>query len=459
MASQPAGQAGFGRHRERLARLRAEDDDSCQLCNEGPCSTAATSAQPCRQSGTCKCHGKCDRPHFLWSHNAGNSSLTAFSLVLHKSCPVVHSNNLPSFVAQSARRRAQGGAHLHGRFLGGQRRPATSRLGRGGRRRFGELQVSGLRGSAKRRAAWADLARWRGLRCCYGSHHGPAHAAHRLRRNHWAKVQGLGSTCLEQACWLPTTRSGQSRSRVTPHSATWRLGALPTFLKRGNDFADAFAKKGADTQVCFSGCQDSCGLCFLGQASATMGGRGPRLERLHGCHDKSEDTAPAGEDQAQAQGERGAGFRSGERLAFSRRSVTLFARQSSRPTHVQRAQLAVGASFRSWEQSVAQTRHHLRQIWGSVLGTCGRAVSQPPGASWRAVIAAQLEVLGVSKQTPSWLDSGGRSTTIPGRGNNAGGTTGILRGGTGSNRGGADRTKEATCCPAGSGAGTLGALV
>ena len=32
--------------------------------------------------------------------------------------------------------------------------------------------------------------------------------------------------------WLPTTRSELSRSRGTPHSATWRLGCLPTVSKK-----------------------------------------------------------------------------------------------------------------------------------------------------------------------------------------------------------------------------------
>ena len=48
------------------------------------------------------------------------------------------------------------------------------------------------------------------------------------------------------------------------------------------------------------------------------------------------------------------------------------------------------------------------------------------------IAASQIEVWAVSKQTLSWLDSGGRSTTIPGRGDKAGGATGILRGGIGS---------------------------
>ena len=51
-------------------------------------------------------------------------------------------------------------------------------------RRCGESQDSCSRGSPERCAAGTDLARGRGLRCCRSHHHGPAHAAHRLRRHH-----------------------------------------------------------------------------------------------------------------------------------------------------------------------------------------------------------------------------------------------------------------------------------
>ena len=47
--------------------------------------------------------------------------------------------------------------------------------------------------------------------------------------------------------WFPSTRSRQSRSSATPHSATWRRGALPTCSKGGNDCADTFARKETDT--------------------------------------------------------------------------------------------------------------------------------------------------------------------------------------------------------------------
>ena len=130
----------------------------------------------------------------------------------------------------------------------------------------------------------------------------------------------------------------------------------------------------------------------------------------------------------------------------------------ARPTHVQRAQLAGGTSFRFWGLGVGPCHHLLRQMWSGVQGTSGRAVPQLQRISWRSNIAApQIEVLAVSKQTLPWLDGGARASAHPGRGNNFGGAAGILQGGSGPNRHGALHTQDATCCPAGSGTGTLGA--
>ena len=55
---------------------------------------------------------------------------------------------MPSFVAQSASRRAPGGAHFHGRLFFGQWSSATNRFGSGGGR---QPQIRSLRGSAVRR--------------------------------------------------------------------------------------------------------------------------------------------------------------------------------------------------------------------------------------------------------------------------------------------------------------------
>ena len=140
-----------------------------------------------------------------------------------------------------------------------------------------------------------------------------------------------------------------------------------------------------------------------------MGGRGQRLaqvqesERHQSCRAKSEDTASAGEDQAQAQGERGAGFKSGVRLAFSHLAHTLLARQSSRPTHVQRAQLAVGTGFRFWWSGVGPCHKLLHQnverCTGNERTRCAAAAANFVVVEHRS--SAQIEVWAVSKQTPS----------------------------------------------------------
>ena len=49
--------------------------------------------------------------------------------------------------------------------------------------------------------------------------------------------------------------------------------------------------------------------------------------------------------------------------------------------------MQLGRVFRSSEQSLGQNHHLLRQMWSSVLGTCGNAVLQLPGASWWAAAA------------------------------------------------------------------------
>ena len=140
---------------------------------------------------------------------------------------------------------------------------------------------------------------------------------------------------------------------VSGHSAKpWALGFPSTRLEQ----ATGFPRRGQSSQ----GQGPRHAARHGGQAS----GRGPRLaqvqglERHQGCRAKNED---AGEAEAQATGgDRSAGFR---------------------------AQLAVGTRFRLWVTSVGPCHHFLRQMWSSVLGTCGRAVPQLHRNSWRAILA------------------------------------------------------------------------
>ena len=219
---------------DRLARLRGEDDDSCSSATkaQAPCSTAATSTWPCRQSDSCTFRRRCDRRHVLLSRNTGNSSQTAFSLVHPQFCQQVHSS---SHAQRCGTTDPQADTFS-------QWRAATSRLGCGGGRQCGELQSGCAWGCSVRRIARADLARWRGLRSGHGrAHHlGHAHAAHRLRRYHRdrqrAKVQSLG-------CWenrLLVSHDQVKAIKVKGH-ATQRdveAGRTSHLFKRGNDYAE-----------------------------------------------------------------------------------------------------------------------------------------------------------------------------------------------------------------------------
>ena len=171
-------------------------------------------------------------------------------------------------------------------------------------------------------------------------------------------------------------------------------------------------KRGRYTQARFSSRQDSCCLFVLGQASGTLGGRSARLAQVQGverhqcCRATIKGTAPASETQAKAgEGDCCDGYRSGFRLAFSHVSLTFLARQSPRPSHIQRAQLAIGTSFRCWWPSFGQRYHLLRQVWSGLLGACGCALPPmqriPKGQS---VAAAKIEVGALPEQTLPGLD-------------------------------------------------------
>ena len=85
-------------------------------------------------------------------------------------------------------------------------------------------------------------------------------------------------------------------------------------------------------------------------------------------------------------------------------SLTFLARQSPRSSHIQRAQLAIGTSFRCWRPSFGQ-RHHLKcgaVYWERADALC-RQCSEFSGG--QSVAVAQIEVWAFSQQTLPWLDS------------------------------------------------------
>ena len=276
--------------------------------------------------------------------------------------------------------------------------------------------VSPAASGALRRAAWADFARWRGLRLWHGRHHhhGPADAAHPLRRyyrySQRAEVQGLGSRGpraqrLEQASCLPRRGQGQGD---TPHSATWRLGRTSHLSRRGNDHADVFAKRGADT-------------CKPASRVATTVVACQGLETTRVAAVRPQARPPRGKTQAHDSLQLERVFDSGAKLWKT-------------PS--------------SFAPNVEQC-----------IGTGGRAVPQlqrNPGG--QNIAAAQIEVGAVPEQTLSCLDSGRSSSTHSRRGYLfLVAQLEILRGWSGQNGHVAYHTQKATGGSTGRGAGALGA--
>ena len=195
------------------------------------------------------------------------------------------------------------------------------------------------------------------------------------------KVLGAGvpSTRLEQASGF---HDEVRAAKVKGHLATQRdveVERTSHLSKRRNEYADIFAKKGVrHTQACFSGRQDSCGLCLPGHASGAMGGRGPRLAhvqswgRHQGCRAKSTDPRLR-------QVRCAAGFLPSFLHASHKTAISTHARSEGTAC--------------SWDEfsvlwSCDGPCHHLlRQMRSSVLGTSLSAVPHlqrnPGGRTWQ----------------------------------------------------------------------------
>ena len=98
-------------------------------------------------------------------------------------------------------------------------------------------------------------------------------------------------------------RAGKVNCHATQRDV--EAGRTSHLCKRGNDFADTFAKKGADTlKPAFSGRQHSRCVCLPGQASGAVGSAGPRfaqvqgVERHQGCRSETTGKATASKTQA-----------------------------------------------------------------------------------------------------------------------------------------------------------------
>ena len=428
---------------------------------QAPCSTAVTSARPCRQSEARTSRRRCARRLVLWGHNTGPVC------TLHISQPRCHSANrfsragMPCFVAQSAPDGLLEG-HI---FTDGS---------------CGEQAGQWWWSTMWRTSKWLRLGLFRAMYCQgrhpamarttqrpWQSHHlAPARAAHRLRRYHrdrqWAKVQSLGrwgspSTRLEQASGFP--RRGQGSHGQGPFDRARRGGwaHFPSCLF-------FYKKEPTHASLPFESPRQSLPLLSWPSKWGAMGGRGPRLaqvqgsERHQGCRAKSEDTASAGEDQAQAQGERGTGFRSGVRLALSHRSHTHFSQDSHLDPRTFRGTACSWDEFSilgvgRWTVP-SSSAPNVERYWERADALCRSCSEFPSGRT--SQVRKLRSGLFPNKRCPGWTVEHVRRPTLD-EGNYFGGATGILRGGSGPNRHGAHHTQVATCCPAGSGAGTLGA--
>ena len=140
---------------------------------------------------------------------------------------------------------------------------------------------------------------------------------------HGPKHKALGARGPRAHVWnrLLLSHDEVKAVKVKGHSTQRDVEAGRTshLCKKGNDLADTFAKKrGRHTQACFPSRQDIRCLCFPGQASGSLVGRGARfaqvqgVERHQGCCATFTGTAPASETQAEGgEGDCCAGCRSG----------------------------------------------------------------------------------------------------------------------------------------------------
>ena len=234
-------------------------------------------------------------------------------------------------------------------------------------------------------------------------------------------------------------------------------GRTSHLCKNGNELADTFAKKGADThKPAFRVAKTVVACASLAMQAARWaaeahvllrfrGGTTPGLLRLdHGYGRRERDS-------------------SARRLQHRRRARCATGFLPSFP-HVSRKTVT---STLALSEGTACFWDECRALDNAIIfcAKCGvvyckradalcRRCSEFPGG--QSVAAAQIEVWAFSKQTLPWLDSRARSSSHSGRGYYLGGTVGILRGWSGQNGHGAHHTQKATGGPSGSGSGTLG---
>ena len=299
---------------ERLSRLRGSDEDHCQPCHEGP----GTMFHHC-----CECPSLQTEQDMQVSQEvrqAAHFFSWAFSPVLPQYCQQVHSSGHAQFCGATGTQTAYWRVHM---FTDG------SSSGTCALQRMGLCRATCCWRRPRAMARTTPLP-WqatspRTLSRCTSTAKVPSRPSMGQRAKPWGR--GSPSTRLEQGFWFPTTRSGQSRSRTTPHSATWRLGALPTCSKGETTMPTPLPRKGqTDTHKPAFRVAKTVVACPWPSQAARWAAEAhvaqfQGLGRHQGCRAKSTDTATASAAQAKA-GEGDccagcAGLRSGVRLDFS----------------------------------------------------------------------------------------------------------------------------------------------
>ena len=329
-----------------------------------------------------------------------NSLHTAFSLVHPQFCQQVHSSSHAQFCGTI------------GWSLGGQRRTwLRSTMRRtSGQRPTGQCRATCCQGKlrAMARTPWQGSSPWTRSRCTSTAKVPLRRSTSRSARP-WE--QGVPLHMSGAGFLAPSTRSGQSKSRATPHSATWRLGALPTFSKGETISLTPLQRREQTHTSLLSGCQNFRCLCFAGQASGAVGSGGSRPAQVQRMERR---LRPPRARTKRKRREVAALPATGQASSWL---SPIFPSPSSQDSLDPR-------SFRGHSMQLERVFDHGGRALGRAIIFCAKC-----GAVYWERAAPQIEVWAVSKQTLSWLDSGRRSTTFPGRGNNTGGAVGILRGG------------------------------
>ena len=305
----------------------------------------------------------------------------------------------------------------------------------------GEHQVSRLRGRADRRAARADIARRRGVRCSHGRayHDGSARAAHRLRWDHrhhqrakaWASGEKKGRTS-GAGCTAPTTRSRRSRSRAMRTEGEVHRQGAPLTCSDGKTISP---RKGLTHT----------------QATRCEAGTTRRQQRGHkwacGCQGPGQSAGGSRRWRCQRHVRRPIGFPPTTPSRLSQDSQL-------DPRSFRRHSLHIGRVLNQGGRTMDRPIVICAKCGAMYWEKGRRAVLELPATSLRLRFSApQIEVWAVPEQTLPRLESRGRSATYLGRGDDFRGAAGVVRGGFGSNGAWTNNREEAAykppCCSAG----------